>query len=255
MAALAIEINDAGLVVADDSGVLAVEPGIAFVERGKILTGRDALPHVKVKPRQVSSRFWGTLSMDPGSGIEGRNSSAELAFAQLDTLWKRFGERANAVLLVVPGNLRGEQLGLLLGLAQECDMPVRALVDSAIAASVRPYPDRQLLYVDASSYRASATLVEQGADAAVRLENELPAGGVATVMDAFARRFADVFVRVTRLDPLQHSETEQELFERLPEWLARLESGSSVESVLRRRDEEFRVTVSRDQVLVAVTGF
>jgi FHA domain-containing protein len=255
MTALAIEINDAGLVVADDTGVLAVEPGIAYVERGAIRTGREALPHVRVKPRQVSNRFWGALSMEPGSGIEGRNSSAELAFAQLDALWKRFGERASDVLLVVPGNLRGEQLGLLLGLAQECDMPVRALVDAAVAASVQPYPGRQLLYADASSYRASATLIEQGADAAVHAENELPAGGIATVNDAFTRRFAEIFVRVTRLDPFHHSETEQQLYERVPEWLAQLESSSSVECVLRHRDEEFRATVSRDAVLAAVTGF
>ncbi len=254
MTALAIEINDAGLVVADESGVLAVEPGVAYVERGSIVTGREALPHVYSKPRQVSSRFWSALSMEPGSGIEGRNSSAELAFAQLDALWKRFGVRARDVLLVVPGNLRGEQLGLLLGLAQECDMPVRALVDAAVAASVRPYPQRQLLYADASAYRASASSIEQGADAAVDEENELPASGVASVNDAFARRFAEVFVRVTRLDPFHHAEAEQQLYEGLPGWLGELESHGTVECVLRHRNEEFRVTVSRETVLVAAAG-
>ena len=81
MTALAIEINDAGLVVADESGVLAVEPGVAYVDRGSIVTGSEALEHLRSKPRQVSSRFWSQLSMEPGSGIEGRNSSAELAFA------------------------------------------------------------------------------------------------------------------------------------------------------------------------------
>ena len=161
MGAIAIEINDAGLAVANESQVLAVEPGFARIEGGKIVTGEQARARARLQPRQTSSRFWSALSMEPGSGIEGRNSSAELAFAQLDALWKRFGARASDVLLVVPGNLRGEQLGLLLGLAQECDMPVRALVDAAVAASVRPYAKRQLLYADASAYRASAASIEQ----------------------------------------------------------------------------------------------
>ena len=72
------------------------------------------------------------------------------------------------VVLVVPGHNSAEQLGLLLGLAQECGMPVRAMVDAAVAASVKPYPGRQLLYVDAGLHRVTVTLIEQGADAAAR---------------------------------------------------------------------------------------
>jgi len=60
-------------------------------------------------------------------------------------IMKEIIPNVTAVVLVVPGGYRTEQLGLLLGLAQECGMPVRALVDAAAAASVRPYPKRQLI--------------------------------------------------------------------------------------------------------------
>jgi hypothetical protein len=192
--------------------------------------------------------------MEPGTaGSDVGKSAAELAYAQLDSLWQRVREGVTDVVLVVPGAYRTEQLGLLLGLAQECGMPVRALVDSAAAATVRPYPERQLAYVDASLYRVSVTLLEQGNEAQVRAEHAL-AQGIAGIADAFARRIADHFVRATRLDPFAHADTEQALYDRLPEWLEALQREERVELSLRHRDEEFRVTAERDAVLSVAQG-
>jgi hypothetical protein len=87
MRTLAIEINDAGIAVADATGVLAIEPGCAVVERGRIVTGTEAVAKARLKPRQASNRYWNALSMEPGSaGSEIPNSAAEVAFAQLDGL-------------------------------------------------------------------------------------------------------------------------------------------------------------------------
>src|SRR5690606_8064319 len=111
-----------------------VEPGFAHVERGRIVTGEEARRVSRLKPRQTSSRFWSALSLDAGSaGADVGKSAAELAYAQLDAIWKRTGSGAEDVVLVVPGGYGREQLGLLLGLAQECEIPVRALVDAAVA--------------------------------------------------------------------------------------------------------------------------
>jgi hypothetical protein len=254
MGALAIEINDAGLVVADESQVLAVEPGFARIEGGRIVTGEQARASARLQPRQTSSRFWSALSMDSGSaGADIRKSAAELAFAQLESLWQRVGAGASAVVLVVPGGYRTEQLGLLLGLAQECGMPVRALVDAAAAASVRPYPNRQLMYLDASLYRVSLSLLDQNGEVQVRAEHAL-AQGLSSIADAFARRIADHFVRATRLDPFAHAETEQALYDRLPEWLDALQREERVELALKYRNEEFRITAERDSVLGVVKG-
>ena len=249
MGAVAIEINDFGLAVANESGVLGIEPGFARIDAGKVVTGEPARGRARLQPRQTSSRFWSALSMDLGSaGSDIPNSAAELAYAQLESLWQRFGSGAEAAVLVVPGGYRTEQLGLLLGLAQECNMPVRALVDAAAAASVRPYPNRQLMYLDASLYRLSLSLIDQGGEAQVRAEHAL-AQGLAGIADAFARRIADQFVRATRLDPYAHAETEQALFDRLGEWVAALQREERVELSLKYRNEEFRITAERDAVL------
>ena len=257
MSALAIEINDSGLAVANEAGVLAIEPGFARIDGGKIVTGEPARARARARlnPRQTSSRFWSALSMDSGSaGSDIRKSTAELAYAQLESLWQRFGAGVTAVVLVVPGGYRTEQLGLLLGLAQECGMPVRALVDAAAAASVRPYPKRQLVYVDAGLYRASVSLLAQNGEVQVRAEHAL-AQGLSNAADAFARRVADHFVRATRFDPFTHAEAEQALYDLLPAWLEALQREERVELTLKYRNEEFRITPERDAILgVAQTG-
>ena len=126
MNTLAIEINDAELTVADHTGVLAMEPGYAAFVDGRIVTGGTAYAQARIRPRQTSHRYWEELSLDPdSSGIEGVGSSAEFAFAQLESLWKQFGGAGRDAIIIVPGHYAREQLGLLLGLVNECRMPVR----------------------------------------------------------------------------------------------------------------------------------
>jgi hypothetical protein len=252
---IAIDLNDAGLVVADAEVVLAVEPGYALVEDRKITTGTAAYAQARLKPRRVSNRFWSTLSAAPGTaGVRGVDSAAELAFAQLRELWGRFGGADTEVVFVVPGHYTREQLGLLLGLAQECGMTVRALVDAAVAASVQPHPGRQLLFLDAGLHRVSVTPLAQGEEAVAQSEQGLDAGR-ADLIDSLARWFAEIFVLATRFDPFHHAETEQSLYDALPDWLARLRADDSAEVALMHGGDEFRVTVAREQLLGVVAGF
>jgi len=256
MRTLAIEFNDAGIAVADAQGVLAIEPGCAVVEGDKIVTGREAVAKARLKPRQASNRFWNTLGLEPGSaGSEIAQSAAELAFAQIDSLWKRHGAGADDAVLVVPGHIRGEQLGLGLGLANECGIEVRAIVATAVAASVRPYPGHQLLYVDAGLYRVAATLVEQGSEAIVSSEQSVITTGLASLTEGFARRIAELFVRATRFDPLHKAETEQMLYDRLPAWLEQLRTRERIEVTLPQHGEERKITLDRDALRAVAAGF
>jgi hypothetical protein len=132
---------------------------------------------------------------------------------------------------------------------------VRALVDVAAAAGHRPYPDRQLVYLDAGLYRVTATVLEQGADVAVRAEHALLQSGLMGLMDAFARRIADAFVRATRFNPFRNAETEQALYDRLPGWLEALRIEERLELTLPYAGDDVRVTVERDEVLGVAAGF
>ncbi len=256
MSTLAIEINDANLIVADDSGVLAIEPGYALVNGDGVLTGDEAYAQARIRPRESSNRYWDNLSLAEGSaGLDGVANSAQLAYAQLEDLWKRYGGPEQDALLVVPDHYSREQLGLLLGLAQECAMPVRSLVNSAVAASATPYPGQQLIYLDAGLHRVSATTLEQGADVAATSEQAIDGVGLASLMDLWAKRVAELFVLSTRFDPFHGADSEQLVYDRLPAWLQSLQNDDRAELGLPHGDKEVTVDVKREQLLGVAAGF
>ncbi|MGI9257691.1 MAG: FHA domain-containing protein, partial [Gammaproteobacteria bacterium] len=148
-----------------------------------------------------------------------------------------------------------EQLGLLLGLAVECGMPVRSLVNSAVAASPRPYPGQQLIFLDASLHRVSATMLDQSDDVAARNEQVIEGAGLASLMDLWAKRVAELFVLSTRFDPFHGAESEQLVYDNLPQWLKLLQDDDSAELTLPHGDKEVTVDVSRDQILGVASGF
>ena len=256
MTALAIDINDASLVVADRDRVLASEPGYALVDGAGVLTGWHAYRLGRLKPRYVSNEFWANLSLEPGSaGLDGSRSAADLAYAQLESLWKAHKDTAREILLVVPARYGAAELGLLLGLAQECGMPIRAMVDVAVAASAKPYPGRQLLYVDAGLHRVSVTPLKQAEQVAARPEHALETAGLASLMETLARRVAEIFVLATRFDPFRQAESEQLLYDRLPEWLRAVHDQGEADLTLPFDGTDYVAKVRSDQLLGAAAGF
>jgi hypothetical protein len=253
---LAIEINDAGLVAADETGVVLAEPGYAVVDGREILTGAEAYATARLKPRDTSHTHWARLSIEPGSAaVPGKRSTAELAFAQLQSIWRRVGDDVDHVVFVVPGTLEGEALGILLGLAEECGMPAGAIVDAAAAASLQPWPGRQLVYVDADLHSAFVTPLAQAdrvtAETPVRLESM----GLAALMDSFARRMGELFVLSTRFDPFHRASTEQRVYDGLADVLAELDRSGTATFALARGDESFEIEIEASQVLGAAQGF
>ena len=89
---LAIELNDAELRVATRDGVVGVEPGCALLDDTALVTGEPAYRSSRLKPNQVYDRFWSELSDQPLPRPHPQaRSFADLAFAQLSSLWGRFG--------------------------------------------------------------------------------------------------------------------------------------------------------------------
>lgn len=253
---LAIEINDAGLVVADETGLVLAEPGFAVVDGRQILTGAEAYAMARLKPRDTSHTHWAKLSIEPGSAaVPGERSTAELAFAQLQDIWRRVGSDVEHVIFVVPGTLEGEALGILLGLAEECGMPAGAIVDAAAAASLRPWPGRQLVYVDADLHSVYVTPLAQGDRVTAETPIRLDSVGLAGLMDSFARRVGELFVLSTRFDPFHKASTEQRVYDGLACVLAELDRSGTADFALSRGDESFEIEIEASQVLGAAQGF
>ena len=229
MTALVLELNDAGLTWTGESGVLASEPGYAVLTPAAVITGAPALAQAHLEPRLCRNRYWHDLNADPGNGDK---SHAELAFLQLQKMFKDLGEPNAEVLVVTPSHYTREQLGLVLGIAQECGIKVAGLIESAVAASSRPAPDRQLLHVDAGLHRLTVSVIGQGEAAEVEREEHLIDTGVVAMMDRWAHRISELFVIATRFDPMHHAETEQRLYNALPDWVERLRPEGKLSVVL-----------------------
>ena len=256
MATLAIDINDASLVVAHEGEVLAREPGYALVEDGRIITGTEALRQARVKPSQVSSRYWTNLSVGSNTaGVEGVDSASELAHAQLKTLWTQIADKSDDVVLIVPNHYTREQLGVLLGLTQEIGIRVSGMLSSAAAVSARPYPGRQLVHLDVGLHRVSVTPLEQSDSVMALQEIGLEDTGLTSVMDLWAQRFSELFVLATRFDPLHRADTEQLIYDYLPGWLQSIQEKDVCEFELEHYQDIHRIEVRREQLLAAASGF
>jgi hypothetical protein len=253
---LAIEINDAGLVVVDESGVVHSEPGFAVIDGKEILTGNAAFAEARLRPRATSYSHWAGLSIEPGSSDIGRGrSTAELAFAQLQKLWRNVGDNVDHVIFVVPSTFKSESLGILLGLAEECGIPTGAIVDAAAAASRHPYSDQQLIYVDADLHSVYVTNLEQSDQVTAETPARLDSIGLSGVMDAFARRIGQLFVMETRFDPFHEAQTEQQVYAGLSDVLGQIQTNGTASLELTRGDETFKIEIGEAQLLGTTQGF
>lgn len=220
----ALELVDAGLVMTSQRGnVSQASPGLAVVDGATLLVGLDAVPVARLKPRRLHSRFWRDLSTAPlARPFPHHLRTADLAHAHLQGIWNSSGGSAEEVVLAVPGLYSEEQLGLVLGIARACRMPVGGLVDAAVAAAADRATGPRCLHLDLHLHRAVLTEMEHRREivrGAVWEENRV---GLLPLYDTWARALARTFVRATRFDPLHRAAAEQELYVQLPGHLAAL---------------------------------
>jgi hypothetical protein len=219
MTTLAIELNDAGIRLANRHGILATEPGCALVEDEVLAVGSEAFRSARLKPHQASDRFWTDLSLEPLSRRHTVvQTTADIAFAQLSALWRDFGTDVDTVVLVVPASFTIEQLGLLLGIAEACGIPVAGIVDAAVASS-EAHPERDLLHLEIGLHQAVVTRVEQHDGISRGPFDVLEGVGLAALRERWVRLIAGAFVAQTRFDPLHNAHAEQALYDGLPVFL------------------------------------
>jgi len=86
----------------------------------------------------------------------------------------------------------------------------------------------------------------------IRRRVELVETGRMALEDAWARALAAAFVRATRFDPLHAAETEQALYDALPDWLAALESSGEAALSLELGGAVRTVETTREEAVAVV---
>jgi hypothetical protein len=265
MGVLAVELNDAGLVLArigaggEPVVVGEASPGFAVLHEGRVLVGVKAAARHRIAPLHAQNRFWHALGLEPLPwSARGVATFADLAHAHLAAVLataRNDGEADDGLLLAVPAGYTREQLGLLVGVANECGGAVRGLVDAGLAAASTVPPSACMLHLDLQLHQASATLLEHArADGLLRRARYelLPGAGELAFRQALAASIASSFVRDTRFDPLHRAATEQRLHDLLPGWMRTLAELDETEAELEFGTTTYRVRLTRAQATAAV---
>jgi hypothetical protein len=235
----------------------AASPGFALLHGGRVLVGDDAASRYRTAPLHAQNRYWHALGTEPLPWTaQGVATAADLAHAHLTALLAQAAEPVVAeLLLAVPPGYTREQLGLLVGIANECGVTVRGLVDVGLAACMTVAPAPCMLHLDLQLHQSVATLLEVSrADGTLRrIRYELlPGVGVLAFRQAMAAAVATAFVRETRFDPLHQAATEQTLHDRLPEWLRALIDVEATDAEIQLGAATHRIVLPRTLLATAV---
>ncbi|GAB4121637.1 MAG: hypothetical protein Tsb0027_17990 [Wenzhouxiangellaceae bacterium] len=259
-----IDINDAGIRISDASGLLRQSPGLAFLQHGELLTGEQAAAQFRTNPRAGSDRFWHQLSQTPLPRALGpARTHADLAWYHLRELWTPLAADYDQVLLTVGGDFDPERLSTLLGIARACDMPVRSVVASAVAAAASHWQvdaaaaADEVVCVDAQWHRLlleplqiSAGQVSTAATAPLQ-QTDVVRHGLAALYDRWAHMIAEAFLQRTRYDPLHNAASEQQLYDALPGWLQRLTTQPQLQLKLSAGGHDFNIELEREHFSAA----
>lgn len=257
MQRLAIELVDAGVTSVDDRGrMTGPSPAVAIADRDEIVVGRDAAARARLHPRHLHSRFWQDLATEGLSRpFPEHLRTADLAHAHLSRVWRDAGLEDAQVLLAVPGVMSRAQLGLLLGIAEACDMTVVGLVDVAVAAAAGRPTRPRCLHLDIHLHRAVLTVLSHGVEVRRELVVEDQRIGLASLHDGWARAVAGKFVTTTRFDPLLAAATEQALYSQLPAHLRSLRDRQAIEIAMSSGGRRHAIDFELAEATAAAAGY
>lgn len=255
MRLLGLELSDAGIMVAanDPMGLLQVDgaeresPGFALPEGNRLLVGQTAEDKAHLHPRRFNNVFWDQLNTDPlKQPNPAVQNHAEMAYTHLAQIWENIKTSGDELVIAVPGFLDRDQLGLLLGIAEELSIPLKGMVALPIAASSTTCPGRMLLHLDIHLHLSEVTFLEQGESLNMKDSVTVKGQGLHALYKGWIESIAGEFVRTTRFDPLHRADFEQALYNRLPSILAALQHEPLVMCEMTVGQKTHRVSLSRD---------
>lgn len=241
-----LEINDYELTLYRGAQALYQAPAIAIVNEREIVFGEAALRQFRLFPRASNLQYLAKLNADPLSQpVKLAANHADLVYLQLKELLQICSED---LLLAVPGNLKADQLGVLLGIAQEVGFTISGFVDIAVAAlATNPAPPL-VYHVDIHLQHAVITELEVTGEVRRIRAEEIRDCGVANLVDSWLNLIADRFVAATRFDPLHTADTEQQLYNQVFNWLSGVHTQQELTVVINHAGSERRVEIPRSEL-------
>ena len=225
-----LELNDAEITLSRDGTVAYQEPGIASLVGRTPAFGNDALATARLDPRRSENQYFARMNGEPVQATApGVANQADLVYRHLRQIASVADLDGAAVHLVVPSTSTPDQLGLLLGIAQEAGLEVASLLDAAVAAACTASLPAEARLLDVSLHRASvATLACESTVRRVAAV-EVAEAGLLRLLEGWVDAVADRFVAETRFDPLTIAAAEQQVFDQVYAAVAKAGNGAPAE--------------------------
>ena len=223
-----IELNDRAVHVGDETGVILQSPGFALAEGSSIVLGEAAERQARLQPTNSYNKFWHELSLDPISHGNNFRHFADIAYAHLMHLAEE-SEIGGDVIFAVPGNFTRQQLAILLGLVNHTPFKAGGVVNSAVAAAALAAEASNIIYIDLQLHQAVVTrLNTQGDHLQAGTTIQVPGVGSQNFIDLMMQMATGMFIQQCRFNPQHNADSEQQLYNELPGWLAEAEDGNLI---------------------------
>ena len=237
-----LDINDAQLMVATASGTER-SCGMAFWDGGQYHFGHRAVAELRRKPLETRSDFWTSLNTQPLSPAFGNaRHSADLVYSHLKELLGASDDLDDLV-IVTPANVGDDQLSLLLGILQSLSIDISAVIDRSLIATHSG--DGRSVHIETQWRQLLITeIIESEGERSVTETKPLPGFGLLDCYEQILERCADRCVDQTRFDPRRSADSEQALWNAVPDILAALQSSPKHTVSLG----QYQFTVNRDDI-------
>ena len=229
---LLLELNDAALSLHRDGRVSYRQPAIAYVNGEALAFGEAALKNARRHPQHANQQYLARLNADPlpRPGKQVANH-ADLIYRHLLELKPLADE---PLVVAAPGFLTADQLGVLLGIAQEAGLQICGFVDVAVLMGSATALRSTAWLLDLHASRCCLTELRSDAGIVRGAVEVVAASGFNSCLDGWANLAADRFVQELRFDPMHAADAEQQLYDQLRTWTQR---GELVELALEIRQE------------------
>jgi hypothetical protein len=244
MAAALLDILDSELRLWQD-GRAVRSPGYALLDGDGYVFGDAARGEARRQPRNINNRFWwqlGTRPLQPALGAA--RHAADLVHAHLLELHRAAGEPRELV-LAVPDSLQREQLSLLLGIVRACPFEAVGLVNRSLLVAEGHSASGPLFHLELQLHQALLTRLEAaGGELRLAQSQVLPGCGLLALQEGIVERIASAFIHGTRFDPRRKADSEQALYDSLPQLLREL--GEADDTAVEV--DGYRARISYDQL-------
>jgi hypothetical protein len=255
MSLLGLELSDAGILVAGSAtgGLLEVDdnriesPGFALPEKNRLTVGAAAESKAHLYPRQILNHFWDQLNTEP---LEQPNpfahNHAEIAFEHFAHIWKTAMHHGQEMVIAVPGFYTPTHLGLILGIARELSISVKGFAPLPLVAAPDRLPQGLVLHIDMHLHRFEIACLQRQGQLSLQESVSSEGNGLFNLYRKWVDAIGEEFVRSTRFDPLHQAATEQELYDRLPGVLTRLNQSPGIRFEMTGGSKVYHVTLTRE---------